>query len=87
MIHESLYSSKSDNWATPQELFDVLDAEFHFDLDPCADETNHKCEKYFTKEQDGLQQNWGGVSSFLQSTLWQTHYRVGEKRIRRSTQA
>ena len=64
MIHESLYSSKSDNWATPQVLFDELNAEFCFDLDPCADESNHKCERYFTKEQDGLRQNWGGCRVF-----------------------
>ncbi len=25
----------SDNWATPKWLYDQLDAEFHFDHDPC----------------------------------------------------
>ena len=65
MKTETLFSSNSENWSTPQDLFDKLDAEFHFNLDPCADETNHKCDRYFTKEQDGLQQNWGGVSSVL----------------------
>lgn len=58
---EALYSSKTDEWSTPQDFYDHLDAEFHFNLDPCADEYNHKCEKYFTKEQDGLLQNWGGI--------------------------
>lgn len=24
-----------DNWATPKELYDNLDQEFHFDFDPC----------------------------------------------------
>lgn len=56
-----LFSSATDQWATPQDFFDALDAEFHFTLDPCADETNHKCETYFTKEQDGLKQSWGGT--------------------------
>lgn len=56
-----LFSSKSDNWETPQYFFDELNDEFHFDLDPCADEDNHKCEKYFTKEIDGLSQDWGGT--------------------------
>ena len=65
MKTETLFSSNSENWSTPQDLFDKLDAEFHFNLDPCADETNHTCDRYFTKEQDGLQQNWGGVSSVL----------------------
>lgn len=55
-----MYSSKTDQWATPQSFFEELDAEFHFNLDPCADEENHKCAEYFTKQQDGLKQNWGG---------------------------
>jgi hypothetical protein len=25
----------SDHWQTPQWLYDKLDAEFHFDFDPC----------------------------------------------------
>lgn len=45
-------------------MFDQLDREFHFDLDACASEKNHKCERYFTKEQDGLLQTWGGVKFF-----------------------
>ena len=53
-----MYSSKTDQWATPQDFFDELDREFHFTLDPCADETNHKCKKFFTKEQDGLSRSW-----------------------------
>ena len=56
-----MYSSKTDQWATPQEFFDELNAEFAFDLDPCADEGNHKCEKFFTREQNGLLQDWGGA--------------------------
>ncbi len=61
MLTSGLTSSNTDQWATPQYLFDILDREFHFTLDVCADETNHKCERYFTKEQDGLLQKWEGV--------------------------
>lgn len=61
---DGLFSSNSDDWHTPQELFDELDSEFHFNLDPCADDNNHKCDKYFTKEQDGLSQSWGGYNVF-----------------------
>ena len=57
-------SSKNDQWTTPQDFFDKLNDEFHFDLDPCADEYNHKCEEYFTREQDGLMQDWGGHTVF-----------------------
>ena len=38
-----IYSSKTDIWATPQDLFDRLDAEFHFTLDPCSTHENAKC--------------------------------------------
>lgn len=56
----AMYSSKSDEWATPQGIYDQLDAEFNFNLDPCATDANHKCKDYYTAEQDGLKQNWGG---------------------------
>lgn len=52
--------AKTSEWATPQALFDLLNSEFHFTLDPCATNENHKCEKYFTKTEDGLTKNWGG---------------------------
>ena len=61
---EVMFSSKTDQWATPQEVFDQLDREFHFNLDPCADEQNHKCEKYFTAAENGLKQDWGGYRVF-----------------------
>ena len=60
-ISKVLYSSKSDNWETPQYLFDELNNEFNFDLDVCASDLNHKCDKYFTIEDDGLAQKWNGV--------------------------
>ena len=54
-----MFSSTSDNWETPMWLFNKLNAIFKFTLDPCADEKNNKCLKYFTKEHDGLTQCWG----------------------------
>lgn len=62
---EVMFTSNTDNWATPQETFDALDAEFHFTLDPCADHQNHKCSLYYTKEDDGLSKNWGGHKAFV----------------------
>jgi site-specific DNA-methyltransferase (adenine-specific) len=32
---------------------------YHFTLDPCATPDNAKCPVYFTKEDDGLKQDWG----------------------------
>ena len=59
-----LFSSATDQWATPQAFYDELNKEFRFTLDPCADDFNHKCERYFTKEQDGLLQDWSGERVF-----------------------
>ena len=56
-----MYSSKSDEWATPQDIYDSLDSEFGFNLDPCATAENHKCETYFTQTDNGLSKNWGGT--------------------------
>ncbi len=54
------FSSKTNEWATPQTTFDRLDQEFHFVLDVCASHANAKCARYFTREQDGLEQPWRG---------------------------
>ena len=54
------FSSETNEWATPKWLFDELDNEFHFTLDPCCTHENAKCERHFTIEEDGLKQNWGG---------------------------
>lgn len=59
-MNKGLFTSNTDNWATPQWLFDDLDKEFHFTLDVCADDQNHKCEKYYTKADDGLKNSWEG---------------------------
>lgn len=45
---DALYSSKSDEWSTPKALFDELDEEFEFTLDPCSTDNNHLCDKYYT---------------------------------------
>lgn len=58
------FSTGKDDWGTPQDLFDALNEEFGFTLDPCADDSNHKCDKYYTVEQDGLAQDWSGETVF-----------------------
>ena len=46
-LTSGVFSSTTDLWATPQAFFDELNREFHFTLDPCANDENHKCDKYF----------------------------------------
>lgn len=48
-------------WETPQWLFDLLDREFHFNLDVCATPDNAKCSRFFTEEHNGLKQDWDGI--------------------------
>ena len=56
-----MFSSETDMWETPQDLFDRLNAVHHFDLDVCAVPENAKCVRYFTPEVDGLKQDWNGT--------------------------
>ena len=64
MNNGTIYSSKTDMWATPIELFKMLDMEFHFTLDPCCTHENAKCHKHYTKEENGLLQDWSGETVF-----------------------
>ncbi|WP_053040162.1 DNA N-6-adenine-methyltransferase [Staphylococcus haemolyticus] len=65
MVSKALFSSETNEWATPQALFDKLDKEFNFTLDPCSTHENHKCKKYFTIEDDGLKQDWSNDIVFM----------------------
>jgi site-specific DNA-methyltransferase (adenine-specific) len=69
MVSKTLFSSNSDEWETPQHIFDEYNKEFNFNLDPCATSDNHKCDRYFTVDDDGLSQNWGGCKGLVQSTI------------------
>lgn len=57
-MNKALFSHKSCEWSTPQDLFDQLDAEFHFELDVCATSENAKCSRYYTVADDGLSKPW-----------------------------
>ena len=61
MNTEVMFSSKTDLWETPQDLFDKYDAIYHFETDVCALLENAKCERFFTPEMDELKQEWTGV--------------------------
>jgi phage N-6-adenine-methyltransferase len=60
MNTEVMFSSKTDEWETPQDLFDKLNEEFHFTLDVAANANNAKCADYLDKSKNGLNWKWGG---------------------------
>ena len=55
------FSSKTDEWSTPPDLFAKLDAEFGFTVDVCATRDNAKCPLYYSPQIDGLRMEWRGV--------------------------
>lgn len=64
MNKELMFSSRTDQWATPQDFFNALDAEFNFTLDPCSTHENAKCAKHYTKEDNGLALSWANETVF-----------------------
>lgn len=44
------FSSQRLNWKTPKTVYQILDAEFGFDFDPCPSDPDF----------DGLAIDWGG---------------------------
>ena len=59
-VNSSVSSAIAGEWETPDELFQELDRVYHFTLDACARPENAKCQKFFTKKEDGLAQDWRG---------------------------
>lgn len=57
-LQKAMVSSKSNEWATPQDLFDKLNAEFSFQLDVAATKENKKCDKFYSLEDSGLGHDW-----------------------------
>lgn len=62
MINQGMMTSLTDDWGTPKWLFDNLNEKFEFDLDVCASDSNHKCDKYYTEKENGLIQDWENVN-------------------------
>lgn len=61
MNKDLMFSSNTDQWATPQAFFDRLNSVFRFKTDVCALPENAKCERFFSPDVDGLKQDWQGV--------------------------
>jgi site-specific DNA-methyltransferase (adenine-specific) len=90
-MNEVMFSKRSDEWETPQWLFDLLDEEFHFTFDAAATRENTKCRMYGDKKWDGLHMDWsrqseGGavwlnppysnIARFLRKAYWSSVYGV-----------
>ena len=65
------FSSKTDDWATPQKVFDYWNEIYNFDLDPAASSTNHKAPNWYgldhpdENRRNGLITNWEGKRVWL----------------------
>jgi site-specific DNA-methyltransferase (adenine-specific) len=59
------YNGNGRLWETPPEIFQPLNDEFHFNLDPCASKKTAKCERFFTERDDGLTRSWGASRVFM----------------------
>lgn len=61
------FSTGTDLWTTPDDLFKALDAEFHFTLDAAAEKHNRKVQNYLGPDhvepgkRDALAVKWTGV--------------------------
>lgn len=47
-----------DNYRTPDYLFNYYHNRYHFICDVAASDEDHKCDVYYTKQQNGLYQPW-----------------------------
>lgn len=72
-INSGMMSSNRDDWETPRDLFERCDSIWHFDLDAASNDKNALCERHFTKEQDALEQSWGGAFSVHEPTIRKEH--------------
>jgi phage N-6-adenine-methyltransferase len=56
---QALFTGKYIEYGTPRKLYDELNEEFHFDLDPCTTPDNPlQISYYYTVAEDGLKQSW-----------------------------
>ena len=70
-----IFSSETDEWGTPNDLFIKLNKQYNFTLDAAASDKNYKCNKYYTKETNGLTKDWTNERVFCnppysEMSLW-----------------
>ncbi len=52
-FNKVMFSSATDHWSTPKEVYSALDSEFNFNDDPCP---------LNDRENNGLKRSWGNCS-------------------------
>jgi len=50
---------------TPIDIWKDLKEEFNFTIDICASDNNHLLPRYYTKEIDGLKQDWNNEIAYI----------------------
>lgn len=55
------FTSNTCEWYTPSDFYEQVHKEFNFELDVCATKENAKCVQFYTKEDNGLLQEWSGI--------------------------
>jgi phage N-6-adenine-methyltransferase len=68
-----IFSHKSDEWSTPQHIFDKLNNIYSFTLDPASDGANNKCAKHYTLQTNGLVQSWLNETVFINPPYSKTY--------------
>lgn len=61
-----MFSSKKEDWETPQLFFNELNKKYKFNWDLASSDANAKCVNHFTVGDDSLSQDW----SALEGNLW-----------------
>jgi len=64
----TLFSSEHDNWATPPEIYKKLDAEFHFDFDPCPLNATFNGLEIPWKKYNFINPPYSDIESFLEKS-------------------
>jgi site-specific DNA-methyltransferase (adenine-specific) len=75
------YNGNGREWTTPPEIFDPLNAEFRFTLDPCATAANAKCQRFFTEQDNGLAMAWTTERVFMNPPYGREIYAWTEKAL------
>ena len=69
-IDKNSFKSKSVEYSTPIEIVEPLVKEFNLKLDVCASKENHKCERYYNKEEDSLNREWSMKGNCWMNPPW-----------------